>query len=169
MFFPTVSTHTPFTPTPPYQEDWARILTDHPFDDAVVEEAFDRQPDWLDLSPSYADAVAYVHEALGGFLRIKRDHDLVVIVVGDHQPPALVSGEGQPWDVPVHVIAGRATRSEMLDRLVAQGLSEGFEPAPPAVARMHELLPILLDAFGDREPAAPVLARAAHEIEPVAR
>ena len=24
VFFPTVSTHTPFTPTPPYQPDWAR-------------------------------------------------------------------------------------------------------------------------------------------------
>jgi Sulfatase len=159
VFFPTVSTHTPFTPTPPYQEDWARVLTAHPFDDAVVEEAFDRQPDWLDLSPSYGNAVAYVHQALAGFLRTKGDDDLVVIVVGDHQPPALVSGEGQTWDVPVHVIASRTARSEMLDRLITQGLNEGLEPTPPSVARMHELLPILLDAFGDREPAQPVLAR----------
>ena len=28
VFFPTISTHTPFTPTPPYQPDWTRI-TDH--------------------------------------------------------------------------------------------------------------------------------------------
>ena len=165
VFFPTVSTHTPFTPVPPYQDDWARILTDRPFDDAPVVEAFDRQPDWLDLSPSYGNAVAYVHQTLAGFLRLERDHDLVVIVVGDHQPPALVSGEGQTWDVPVHVIASRTIRSEMLDRLVTQGLNEGLEPAAPHVARMHELLPILLDAFGDREPAAPVLARAPRKRE----
>src|SRR5439155_11535404 len=31
-FFPTISTHTPFSPTPPYQPDWRRMLSDHPYD-----------------------------------------------------------------------------------------------------------------------------------------
>jgi len=163
VFFPTVSTHTPFTPTPPYQEDWTRILTDHPFDDPIVLEAFGHQPDWLNLSPSYGDAVAYIHQSLAGFLRTLRERDIVLIIVGDHQPPALVSGEGQTWDVPVHVIANKTMRSEMLDRLIVQGLNDGLEPTPPAVAPMHELLPILLDAFGDRDAARPVLARAASQ------
>ena len=30
VFFPTISTHFPFSPTPPYQPDWARMLTDTP-------------------------------------------------------------------------------------------------------------------------------------------
>ena len=35
---------------------------------------------------------------------------LLTIVIGDHQPPALVSGEGAPWDVPMHVITNRSAQ-----------------------------------------------------------
>jgi len=71
----------------------------------------------------------------------------VMILLGDHQPPAAVSGEGAPWDVPVHVIASRRS---LLDGLIAHGFREGLTPSRPTLARMHELLPVLLDAFGDR-------------------
>ena len=70
-----------------------------------------------------------------------------MVLVGDHQPPALVSGEGASWNVPVHVIASRA---ELLDRLRAGRFHDGLAPGPGAVARMDELLPVLLGAFGDR-------------------
>lgn len=146
-FFPTVSTHTPFTPTPPYQPDWTRVLSDHPFDDAIIEQLFDEQPDWTNLSPSYGNAVAYAHEVLSGYLRMRSDRDFVLIVIGDHQPPALVSGEDQPWDVPVHVIA---SRREVLDRLEGHGFTKGLVPGRARLSKMHELLPLLLDAFGDR-------------------
>lgn len=149
VFFPTVSTHTPFTPTPPYQPDWVRMLSAQPFDDKIIEEVFDRQPDWTNLSPSYGDAMAYAHEVVAGYLRQHADRDLVLIVLGDHQPPALVSGEGQPWDVPVHVIAAQR---DILDRLRVLGFSDGLDPSGDRIAKMHELLPILLDAFGNREP-----------------
>jgi phosphoglycerol transferase MdoB-like AlkP superfamily enzyme len=147
VFFPTVSTHAPFTPTAPYQPDWARMLTKSPFDEADVNAAFDNQPDWTNLSPSYGNAVAYAYQVLGGYLRQRAGHDFVLIVLGDHQPPALVSGAGQPWDVPVHVIA---SRGELLDRLRGSGFHAGLDPSGPRVAKMHELLPILLHAFGDR-------------------
>jgi hypothetical protein len=58
-----------------------------------------------------------------------------------------VSGEGAPWDVPVHVIT---SRRPVLDRLIASGFHAGLTPERPSLARMHELLPVLLDAFGDR-------------------
>jgi hypothetical protein len=32
VFFPTISTHFPFIPTPPAQPDWARIFDAHPYD-----------------------------------------------------------------------------------------------------------------------------------------
>src|SRR5947208_1587265 len=32
VFLPTISTHFPFIPAPPYQPDWARICDDHPYD-----------------------------------------------------------------------------------------------------------------------------------------
>ena len=75
----------------------------------------------------------------------------MLILVGDHQPPALVSGAGASWDVPVHVVTSRA---DLLDRLVdGHRFVPGLEPRRSAVASMDGLLPILLDAFGD-EPAA---------------
>ncbi len=155
VFFPTVSTHTPFTPTPPFQADWARLLTDRPFDDSLIEQLFDNQPDWTNLSPSYGDAVAYAHEVIGGYLRKHSGRDVVLIVLGDHQPPALVSGEGQPWDVPVHVIT---SRRDILERLKVLGFGDGLAPGTDRIAKMHELLPLLLDAFGDREPGSGRLA-----------
>ncbi len=147
VFFPTVSTHTPFVPTPPYQRDWARMLTAEPYDAGDVDRAFEHQPDWLDLSPSYVRAVSYSLTTIAGYLERRRVHDLVLIVIGDHQPPALVSGEGQPWAVPVHVIASHSRRSALLERLTAAGFRTGLTPSGPALGGMSALLPTLLDAF----------------------
>jgi hypothetical protein len=145
VFLPTISTHTPFTPVPPYQPDWARVVTATPYDEDDLQRAYLATPDWTDLGPAYASAVAYFHDTLGGYLRKAAGRDLVLVVLGDHQPPALVSGEGASWHVPVHVIASRGA---VLDRLRARGFRDGLEPSADALARMDTLLPILLDAFG---------------------
>jgi hypothetical protein len=146
VFFPTISTHTPFTPTPPYQPDWTRIMTPTPYDVEDLDRAWSEPPDWLNLGPGYAQALGYINASLGGYLRLRKDRDFVMVLIGDHQPPAMVSGEGAPWDVPVHVITNR---SEVLDRLLQQGFREGLQPQRPAVTKMHALLPVLLGAFGD--------------------
>jgi len=148
MFFPTISTHTPFRPTPPYQPDWSRMLTDQPFEQPELDRAFDQQADWLNLGPSYVDAISYTYKTLSGYLRKIRDRDVVMILLGDHQPPALVSGEGAPWDVPVHVIANRR---DVLDRLVAEGFRRGLTPSRPDLSKMHALLPVLLRAFEQQQ------------------
>jgi hypothetical protein len=67
-----------------------------------------------------------------------------MIVIGDHQPAAAVSGEGASWDVPVHVIA---SRPQVLERLEAHGFSRGMTPPRTSLGPMHELLPVFLDAF----------------------
>ncbi len=147
VFFPTISTHTPFRPTPPYQSDWPRVLTEEPYEVADLDRAFEREPDWMDLGPSYVDAISYSYSMLGGYLTRAR-RDFVLIVIGDHQPPAMVSGEGAPWDVPAHVIT---SRHGVLEQLKMHGFQAGLTPHRPTVGRMHELLAVLLDAFGDRE------------------
>ena len=146
VFFPTISTHTPFTPTPPYQRDWARILTTRPYDPDELDRAWSQQADWLNLGPGYTQALDYFHASLGGYLRLRADRDFVVMLVGDHQPPALVTGEGASWNVPVHVIASRPA---LLDRLRQHGFHDGLAPQHAVIGKMHTLLPILLDAFGD--------------------
>ena len=146
VLFPTISTHAPFTPAPPYQADWGRVLTPQPYDPEALDAAWAETPDWMNLGPSYVQALRYAHAMIGGYLRLRADRDLVFILVGDHQPPALVSGAGASWDVPVHVIASREV---LLDRLVSQRFHPGLAPGGTAVTTMHGLLPILLDAFGD--------------------
>ena len=148
VFFSTISTHAPFTPAPPYQPDWERVISEQPYEEEELHAAWSEQPDWLNLGPSYVQALRYAYATAGGYLRLRADRDLVMILVGDHQPPALVSGEGASWDVPVHVIAGRPA---LLDRLRSQGFHNGLEPGIRTIARMHGLLPLLLDAFGDAD------------------
>jgi len=144
--FPTISTHTPFTPAPPYQPDWARVLTADPIDEADLAAAWAIPTDWLDLGPGYVRALTYAYQTFAGYLRLRADRDLVVILVGDHQPPALVSGEGAPWHVPMHVIT---SRQAVIDALVADGFRPGLRPERPVTSAMHEALPRLLAAFGD--------------------
>ncbi len=110
VVMPTISTHAPFGPTAPYQPDWPRLLTDEPYAADDVATALAQEPDLLNMGPSYVNAIAYTYASIGGYLRLRADRDFVMIVIGDHQPAAAVSGEGASWDVPVHVIASRSQR-----------------------------------------------------------
>jgi hypothetical protein len=145
VFFPTVSTHTPFSPRAPYQPDWPRVLTPHPFEDADVARAWDEDVDWMNLGPSYVQSVAYAYETFGGYLKKHAHENVVMILIGDHQPPAAVSGEGASWDVPVHVVTNR---SGVIDRLREAGFTSGVTPEHRTLGTMEALLPTLLEAFG---------------------
>jgi Sulfatase len=148
VFFPTLSTHTPFSPTPPYQADWSKLLSQEPFDPYAVDRAYEEPIDYFNLAPYYGNAVEYAYTVIAGYLRWHPDRDFVLILIGDHQPPALVSGAGASWDVPVHVVASRSSdRSQVLERLRARGFSSGMTPSRPALGHMHALLPILIDAL----------------------
>jgi len=148
VFYPTISTHFPFIPTPPYQPAWARIFDAHPYDAGPIVRAYAQQPDWVHFGPGYVEAVSYTYDTLSGYLRKQANRDLVLVVLGDHQPAAAVTGEGASWSVPVHVITGRR---DILDTLVARGFRAGLRPARPSLGHMHELLPTLLAAFSGTE------------------
>jgi hypothetical protein len=145
VFFPTISTHFPFSPTPPFQPDWRRMLDDHPYDGPSIVRAYAQQPDWTNFTPGYEEAIAYDFAVLGSYLKEHDASDLVMILIGDHQPPAAVSGEGATWNVPVHVVTSHQL---LLDHLRSHGFRSGLQPAGPAISKMHALLPTLLDAFG---------------------
>jgi len=149
--FPTINSHIPFRPTPPYQPDWRRMLTSEPFDPAATAAALAEVPKLAGLGQAYVDSLAYLFRVLAGWLRLRPDLDLVLLVLGDHQPPAVVSGEGAPWEVPVHLITGRTPVSEAL---VAQGFAPGLRPHRPAIGSLPELTRRLLGAFGSGGSAA---------------
>ena len=100
----------------------------------------------MNLGPSYVKALRYAYDTVSGYLKLRSDRDFVVLLIGDHQPPSLVSGEGASWDVPVHVISSRAS---LLHQFRQAGFNDGLDPSLPAIARMDELLLTLLSAFGD--------------------
>ena len=107
MFFPTINTHIPFRPIPPYQPDWQRVLTKHPFDDAATAASLAQSADWMNLGVPYAESFVYTLRYLGGYLRARPHADFVLVLLGDHQPAASVTGVDARWDVPVHVITSR--------------------------------------------------------------
>ena len=144
VFYPTVSTHTPFSPVPPYVADWSKMLTDHPYTDEELDRAYVGPPTYMDLSPNYIDSVAYAYETFAGYVRQRAGRDYVMILIGDHQPPALVSGEGARWDVPVHIITNRTA---ILDALMRTRFSRGLTPPSAPIGEMHELVPALLNSF----------------------
>ncbi|MBP6583300.1 MAG: hypothetical protein KA204_07530, partial [Chromatiaceae bacterium] len=150
---PTISSHAPFRPTPPYQPDWGRILTADPFDRAEIKQELTPAggEGWVlsDLGPAYGDAVAYLLRVVAGWLRLRPDLDLVLLVLGDHQPLAAVSGEGASWEVPVHLITQRA---EVRAAFLAEGFVPGLVPRRPALGSMADLTQALLRAFGSGPP-----------------
>jgi phosphoglycerol transferase MdoB-like AlkP superfamily enzyme len=140
--FPTSTSHAPFGPVPPFLPEWSRALERDGYRPEDVASA--AAPDLTDLAPSYLRAIAYGYDTLAGYIRAHAGENLVMVVIGDHQPPAAVSGRTASHDVPVHVIA---SRPEMLRRLRERGFRDGLAPDRPGAGAMHALVPMLLAAF----------------------
>jgi hypothetical protein len=147
LFFPTITSHVPFRPVPPFQPDRARLLGATPYDPADVGRALADRVDWLDLRPAYVGMIGYTYDWLGAWIGRRRERAETVVIVGDHQPTAAVTGEGARWDVPVHVASDDPA---LLDRLVAMGFVRGLEPARAPIGAMHMLTTKLLAAFDGR-------------------
>jgi hypothetical protein len=157
LFFPTITSHLPFGPVPPYQPDWQRLLTPDPFGEEESRRLLASFVDWIDMLPNYVGMFDYTYRWLGGWLQRPEPRESVILLVGDHQPAASVSGEGASWEVPVHIV----TRDpELLARFVALGFTPGLEPQRPTLGGMHDLTAVLLQAFARPLPlhAAPALA-----------
>ncbi len=147
VVFPTSTTHAPFGPVAPYQADWSKVLTAAAYDPEEVAGILAHTPDLTNLSADYLHAMSYEFTTFAGYLRERAAGELTMILVGDHQPPAAVSGRDAPWTVPVHIVT---PQRHVSDRLLAQGFRPGVTPARPSLGEMHELVPILLSAFATR-------------------
>lgn len=145
VFFPTITTHLPFSPVPPFQPDLQRLLGDEPFGRAEADRAMAEMPNWTDMFPDFQRMFDYAFRWLGDWLRRPEPREAIVVLLGDHQPAANVTGEGASWDVPVHIVARDAA---LLQRFIAQGFQAGLEPSRVPLGEMHELTGMLLRAFG---------------------
>ena len=146
VFLPTINTHIPFLPVPPYQPDWRRLEGSDAFSKIETQASLARTPDWMNLGRPYADSFVYTFTYLAGYLQQRMSPDTVLILLGDHQPAASVTGVNARWDVPVHVVTRNA---DIGASLLAAGFIEGvaLPPNSHSTRKMHELAPVLLHSF----------------------
>lgn len=144
VVFPTSTTHAPFGPVAPYLADWSQVRQPDAYDPDEIARIMAAPPDLTNLSPSYAHATAYDLQCFAGYVQQHAADDQVLILIGDHQPPAAVSGPGASHEVPMHVVT---SRPEVVRALRAAGFVPGVVPQRPAVSRMHALVPTLVEAF----------------------
>lgn len=141
-----ISSHAPWTPIAelvPWDEvgdgsvfnRWANS-GDPP---AVVWRDFDR------VRSQYLLAVDYSVRTMTAFLETYLDDDTLVIILGDHQPAPLITGEDASRDVPLHIISRDA---ELLAALEDWQWTEAANPTADApVWRMDEFRDRFLSAF----------------------
>lgn len=56
------------------------------------------------LAAAYIESIRY-HRGIGRLSAPICPADALLLVLGDHQPPAIVGGREIPWQVPVHVFS----------------------------------------------------------------
>lgn len=111
----------------------------------TLASASDIWPDPDRVRAAYGDSIEYSLEALVSFVVARGDDDLVLVMVGDHQPATIVSGAGAGFDVPVAVVARDPA---VLSRTAGWGWGEGLRPTADApVWRMDEFRDRFLAAY----------------------
>ena len=134
-----VSSHHPWAPSPRLVP-WDRV------GDGSVFTGAPTQPDSSDVRELYGQSIEYTMGTLVSFLETYPDPDLVLVVLGDHQPHSYVTGPDPGHDVPVSVIA-RDPR--VVHRVAGWGWQAGLHPGPEAtVWRMDSFRDRFLEAFG---------------------
>jgi hypothetical protein len=140
-----VSSHHPWTPLP-HLVDWTTLGDGSVFrgmpQQGLSERVAYRDPDTV--RALYGQSIEYTMSTLVSWLQVQPDPDLVLVVLGDHQPHSYVSGAHPGHDVPVSVIARDPA---VTDQIAGWGWQDDLRPSPDApVWRM--------DAFRDRFLAA---------------
>jgi phosphatidylglycerophosphate synthase len=156
-----VSSHEPWTPLPRLL-DWDALGDGSVYDGMPAEGLApgDVFGDAGQVRALYAESIEYSLSALISFVTTfhEQDDDLVLILVGDHQPASIVTGPHASHDVPITIIARDPA---IMARTSAWAWDGGMLPSPDApVWRMDEFRDRFLTAFG------PSPGRAAATVEP---
>jgi hypothetical protein len=125
-----ISSHAPWTPLPPLL-DWEAMG-----DGAVfTRELWSGDAPavvWLDperVRAQYLRSIDYVLHTIQSWVATRgRDNELFV-VVGDHQPARIISGDDTSFEVPIHLLA---RDSRLLDAIAGPDWSRGMRPGANA-------------------------------------
>lgn len=149
IFFPTINSHAPFAPLPPYQPDWTQLDAVAAAPAATEAMELNRRLDGEELAAAYIQSVRYNLAVLGGYLCQYAPPNALLLVLGDHQPPAVVGGRDISWQVPVHVFS---RDQNLRDAFVAAGFKPGMTPNVTVLGGIETLGPLLLRMLDSRQP-----------------
>ena len=150
-----VSSHTPWAPLP-HLIDWNQLGDGSVFD-GVPEQG--QSPDVVWRYPSqvrtaYGQSIEYSLNALISFVETYHDNNLVLVVLGDHQPATIVTGSGASHDVPISIISDDPS---VMNRISPWGWQDGLLPSPHApVWPMDAFRDRFLTAYGPHPPTTPL-------------
>jgi hypothetical protein len=125
-----VSSHTPWAPLPRIVP-WSRIGDGSIYTGQLAQS----EPSavvWQDprtVRQYYGLSVQYALRSTFSFLHEVDDPNLVVVLLGDHQPASVVSGRGAGHEVPVSIVAKDPS---VLRAIAAWGWQDGLRPGPDA-------------------------------------
>ena len=141
-----VSSHTPWTPLP-HLVDPATV-GDGSVYDGMPGEGIPPAIAWQNpatVRSLYGESIQYSLAALTAFITASHDPNLVVVMLGDHQPAEIVSGAHADHDVPVSLITADPG---VLRATAGWGWVPGLRPAHDgAVWRMDRFRDRFLTAF----------------------
>ena len=141
-----VSSHTPWTPLP-HLVPWTDVGDGSVFRTQPVGQPTPVEA-WADpprVKMLYGQSVAYTLEATFSFLHTYDPADLVLVLLGDHQPARIVSGPDADHDVPVTIIAKDPA---VFERIASWHWEPGIHPSSDApVWRMDEFRDRFVTAF----------------------
>ncbi len=146
-----ISSHYPFRPIPPFIEDRSTVL-----DGAVWAPAADAagsftREDWAEPADGYIAGASYSLRAALDFTERHTKPEDLVIIMGDHQPWSIVSGNLGGRAAPLHVISGR---KDLIACFLADGYQPGLAPVRGNVVYgMDWILQRMVAHFGDRGPS----------------
>jgi hypothetical protein len=144
-----VSSHAPWTRIPQLI-DWSDVGNGSVFNSIPVAEVTKGEL-WSDperVRAAYAQSIEYTLNTLVSFVQHYGDDDLVLVVLGDHQPWTIITGQGPSHDVPISVIAHDPA---VLDQIAGWGWEDGLRPGPQApVWPMDAFRDRFLSAFGSQ-------------------
>ena len=135
----------PFNPIPPIEQDWNKLLTGNPYSETGQTENSSAILYGEELQASYGRAIGYDLQLVGNLLALTSLQHPLIIVLGDHQPPAIISGHGAPWTVPVHVFSHDKT---ILQKFTKAGFVAGLDPEDQSLGRLDDLHHLILRAIG---------------------
>ena len=141
-----VSSHTPWAPVP-YLVSWDAVGDGSIFD-PMPAQGQSPEKVWrsgASVQAAYSQSIQYSLQALISFVAGSNNNNLVLVVVGDHQPATVVSGANASHDVPVSLITHDAA---VLHRTDSWNWQDGLRPlADTPVWTMDSFRDRFLGAF----------------------